>query len=158
MRKITIGLSTPRAFIVTSKLIRMVSDTPYSHVFIKMNATPTSNLNFPKVFQASHGDVNAIKYGNFATTNHIVREYDIEVSDEDYYRIANYLWEQLGKKYGFMQLLSIYTGIKFADNGEDKFICTELAAMVLESIGVVIDGDKDFLGLKAIKNILDDII
>lgn len=157
MRNITIGLSTQKGFKIGSKLIRMASGTPYSHVFIKMNPSSGSKLDFAKVFQASHGDVNAIKYDNFTNSSHIIKEYNIEVSDEDYFRIADYLWEQLGKRYGFTQLISIYLGVRWANNNESRFICTELAAMVLESIGVSIEEDKDFLGLKAIKIILDDI-
>ena len=158
MRKIIIGLSTPKDFKVGSALIRLAEKTDYSHVFIRMGHSPYSKLAFDKVFQASHGDVNAIKYDNFADSNKILKEYELEVSDDNYFDIANYLWEQLGKKYGFMQLLGIYTGFKLGNNGESKFICTELAAMVLEATGVTIDIDKDYLGLNEIKIILDDIV
>ena len=157
MAKINIGLSTPKEFKVGSATIRLAQGTDFSHVFIRMVHSPHSKLAFDKVFQASHGDVNALKYDNFTKENKIIREYELEVSEDNYLEIVNYLWEQLGKKYGFMQLLGIYTGLKLGNNGETRFICTELAAMVLEATGVDVNGDKDYLGLNDIKNILDEI-
>lgn len=157
MRKIIIGFSTPKKFKLTSAMIRCFEQSSFSHIYIKMESSPNSPLPFDKVFQASHGDVNAITYDNFTSRNHIIHEYELDMDEDKYFDIYNWLWHQLGKDYGFMQLVAIATGFKFGNNDDDRFICSELAAMVLESLGVNFGEDQDYIGLNDVKNVLDEL-
>lgn len=156
MRKITIGFSTPKKFKFTSFLIRLFERSDYSHIYIKMGASKNSPLPFDKVFQASHGDVNAMTFLNFKDDNKIIHEYTIEVSEEQYFKCARYSWNQLGKPYGFMQLVGIAFNIDCFRNGQDKFICSEFAGILLKDhLGYDINIPMDNVGLNDIRAILE---
>lgn len=157
MRTITIGFSTPKKFKIGSSLIRLFEDSDYSHIYIKMEPSPTSRLPFAKVFQASHGNVNAMTFDNFKKDNKILHEYQIPISDAKYFQIANWLWMQLGKPYGFSQLITIGLKIRTRSNKDSKFICSELAGMVLRDyLGQDINESLDYVGLNDIKFILEN--
>jgi hypothetical protein len=158
MRKIIIGFSTPKKFKLASALIRWFEKSDYSHIYIRMKATPNSSLNFDKVFQASHGDVNAVSFDVFQEGNKIFHEYEIEVEDSKYFEVATWLWKQLGKPYGFLQLLGIAFNIKLSNNREDRFICSELSGMVLRDyLNFDINDSLDYIGLNDIRYILEDM-
>jgi len=155
-RTIIIGFSTPKKFKFASALIRCFENSKYSHIYIRMKAAPNSKLNFDKVFQASHGDVNAVAFDVFKEGNHILHEYELEITSEKYFEIAKWLWFQLGKPYGFLQLLGIGFKIKLGNNKGDKFICSELAGMVLkEYLNFDISESLDYIGLNDIKKLLE---
>jgi len=156
LRKIIIGFSTPKKPRFTSWLIRLFGKTPYSHVYMRLETMSKSPLPFDKVFQASHGDVNAITYDVFKDQNKIFNEYEIEMNDDKYFSIYKWLWFQLGKPYGFAQLISIALNLKITSNKGNKFICTELAGMVLrDHLGYDINESLDYISLKDIKKILE---
>lgn len=157
MRKITIGFSTPKKFKLGSSLIRLFENADYSHIYIKMEPSVNSKLPFAKIFQASHGDVNAMSFEVFKEENIIFHEFEITVSDDKYYEIANWLWMQLGKPYGFSQLITIGLKIRTRSNKDSKFICSELAGMVLRDyLGQDINESLDYVGLNDIKFILEN--
>jgi len=156
VRRITIGFSTPKKFKLTSWLIRLFEGAKFSHIYIKMEASPSGKLPFAKVFQASHGDVNAVVFNVFKESNKIIHEYEIEIEDEKYFEIASWLWHQLGKPYGFTQLFAIAFNISLSKNKDKKFICSELAGMILrDNLGYDLSESLDYIGLNDIKNILD---
>jgi len=158
MRKVVIGFSTPKDFKLASSLIRLFEGSEYSHIFIKMEASKKSPLPFDKVFQASHGDVNAVVYDVFKEGNKIFHEYEVEVEDSKYFEIAKWLWFQLGKPYGFKQLLGIAFNVKLSNNSDNRFICSELAGMVLKNhLSVDISKSLDYIGLNDIKKILEEM-
>jgi hypothetical protein len=155
MRNIKIGFSTPKKFKVTSWLIQKFERSEYSHIFIIMEGNPRSAVPFDKVFQASHGDVNAIHIDNFLKDNHVFKDYTISISDEKYSAAATWLWKQLGKPYGFMQLVAIALGMNKSTNGAKAFICSELAGRLLEDfLGYNISKKMDTLGLVDVDKIL----
>lgn len=156
MRKIIIGFSTPKKFKLASAMIKCFENSKYSHIYIKMEPSAKSRLGFAKVFQASHGDVNAVAFDIFAEYNHVFHEYEIEVSDDKYFEIATWLWHQLGKPYGFLQLLGIGFNIRIGSNSDKKFICSELAGLVLKDfLNYDISKSLDYIGLNDIKEILE---
>lgn len=158
MRKITIGFSTPKKFKIASSLIRLYEGSKFSHIYIKMESSPTSKLPFAKVFQASHGDVNAVVYDIFKESNHIIEEFEIEIDDAKYFDTASWLWHQLGKPYGFMQLIQIAFKMRKETNEDSRFICSELAGMVLrDHLDYDISKSLDYIGLNDIKEILESI-
>ena len=157
MRKLVIGFSTPKKFRWTSWLIRKFQRSEYSHIYIVMKASPKSRLAFDKVFQASHGDVNAITLENFEDGNKIIHTYEICISDDTYFEVANWLWRQLGKPYGFMQLLAIAVGMNKDSNKNNAYICSELAGRVLKDfLGYDINKKMDTIGLTDIHKVLEE--
>lgn len=156
MRSLVVGFSTPKKFKLASFFIRLFERSEYSHVFIKMNPSSSSSLDFSKVFQASHGDVNAISYDVFKEQNKIFNEYEIKLTDQKYFEIAHWLWHQLGKPYGFLQLIAIAFGFNISKNKDSAFICSELAAMVLrDHLNYDINKNLDYIGLNDIKKIME---
>lgn len=156
MRTLRIGFSTPKKFKLPSYAIRSYEKTKYSHVFIVMGKS--EKLNFEKVFQASHGDVNCLTYDRFKEENKIFHEYSITIYDQTYFYIATWLWHQLQKPYSIMQLVKIIFNIKMNQNKDSAFICTELAGRLLEEfLDVNISKSPDYLGLNDIKQILDEL-
>jgi hypothetical protein len=159
MRKIGFGFSTPKKWKLGSQMIRWYEGTKYSHIFMVMYPSPKSKLPFKKVFQASHGDVNCLSYEVFEEQNHIFHFYEIDVSDVDYYRAAQWLWSQLQKPYSISQLTKIGFNISIKKESSDSsYICTELAGKLLANIlDYEIHRNLDYIGLKQIKEILDKI-
>lgn len=157
MRKIVIGFSTPKKFKFTSWLIRKFQGTSYSHIYILMKPSPKSKLPFDKVFQASHGDVNALTSENFKDDNIIFYEYEIDIKEETYFDVASWLWRQLGKPYGFLQLLAIAFNINKDSNKNRAYICSELAGRVLKDfLGYDIAGHMDTIDLVEVHEILEE--
>ena len=156
MRRIIIGFSTPINFKIGSSLIRLFEKSDFSHIYIKMEPSEKSKLPFSKVFQASHGDVNCMEFEVFKSKNKIIHEYEIIITDKEYYDVATWLWLQLGKPYGFAQLVAIAFNNNFLGNNDNKFICSELAGMVLRDyLGYNINDNLDYIGLNDIKDILE---
>ena len=155
MRKIRIGFSAPKDFKIGSALIKKFEGTPYSHIFIVMESSNGSPLPFDKVFEASYGDVHCLTYDNFKAQNVIYLEHEIEVTNEVYYKAANWLWDQLQKPYAFNQLIKIGFNISFGKKGADSYICTELAGRMLrDHVGVEIHKSLDYIGLKDMHEIV----
>ncbi len=155
MRTLRIGFSTPKKFKLPSFLIRTFEKTKFSHTFIVMEGR--GNLPFDKVFQASHGDVNCLTYDNFKEDNKIFHEYTWDVPDKVYYGAATFLWNQLQKPYSIKQLLSIALNIKISNNNTEKYICTELAGIILrDHLGFDISKSLDYMGLRDIQHLLEE--
>lgn len=156
MRKVRIGTSTPKKQKLSSRAIRWIEGTEFSHFFIVMEGR--GSLPFDKVAQASYGDVHFIHYDNFKKDNTIFYEKTFTIPDEDYYKAATWLWEQLQKPYSFTHLLGIFFDRSIGSIGDDSYICTELVARFLhKSIGLDISQTVDYLGLKDLDKIIKEL-
>jgi hypothetical protein len=112
-------------------------------------------MNKNKVFQASHGIVNAINFKNFQEDNKIIQEFNIKVDDAEFKDVRKTLWNYLGRPYGFLQLIGIALNIKMFSNDDSKFICSELAGTILKNnLGYEITDDLDNIGLNDIQKVL----
>lgn len=157
-RSIIIGFSTPKKFKIGSYIIRCFENSEYSHIYIRMKTKADSPLPFDKVFQASHGDVNAVAFDVFKEGNKIFHEYEIEVEESKYFDVYKWLWFQLGKPYGFTQLLGIGLNLKLKSNNDKKFICSELSGMILrDHLGFDISDSLEYIGLNDIRYILEEM-
>jgi hypothetical protein len=121
---IKIAVSSPIKFKIGAELIKKVQGTEFSHVLI---------IYKDLVFQASHGAVNVTHIDVFLADNKIINEYEVKHEDIDF----DFVKRQLGKKYGYKQLISIgiryLFGIKqfFKDNKNSSFICSEFVGKAL---------------------------
>lgn len=118
-----IATSAPNKFKIGAALIKFYQKTEYSHVLI---------IDGDLVYQASHGFVNCMHIDVFLEHNNIIDVLEVDDSKVD----LEFVKKQLGKKYGFIQLLNIATrflfGIKlFKNDGNQKFICSELVGKAL---------------------------
>ena len=113
-----IATSSPRKWKIGSELIKWYQGgTKYSHVLL----IDSQDM----VFQASHGWVHCLHIDNFILENEIV---DVFTVNDDFIDFE-FAKRQVGKKYGFMQLVRIavkfLTGIRLIDNGNKRLICSE---------------------------------
>lgn len=158
MRKMIIGFSTPKKFKISSAFIRLFEGTEFSHVYVAMVPSLNSKLPFTKVFQASYGDVNCLTYANFKSKNKIFYEKAIDIEDDIYFEVANWLWSQLQKPYAFFQLLGIALDASIGKQGDESYICTELVARILrDKLKIDITKSLDYIGLDDIKQIVEGI-
>ena len=121
---IKVATSSPIKFKIGAEIIKATQGTEFSHVLI---------IHRDIVFQASHGEVNATHIDVFLEENKIINEYILEHDAVDF----DFVKRQLGKKYGYKQLISIafrmLFGVKqlFKDNKNQSFICSEFVGKAL---------------------------
>jgi hypothetical protein len=131
--KIIIGCSRNSSCKIGSELIQLWQGTNYSHVYARWYL---SSQERDIVFQAAHGMVHQISLNNFTKTNVIVKEFILELSDEQFKKFSQKCIDLCGIPYSKLQLLQIF--ISGATNGKVKFvdqkgyICSELMAELLE--------------------------
>lgn len=118
-----IATSSPKKFKIGAFLIEQYQHTNFSHVLI---------IKDDLVFQASHGYVNCTHIDNFIEENNIINFFEIPDQDVD----MDFVKKQLGKKYGFLQLINISTryllGIQiFSNDNNQRFICSEYVGKAL---------------------------
>lgn len=142
--KLVFGFSKRTGFNLLSSLIRLVTNRPFSHAYVKF---VEPNTGATVVFQASGLSVNMIEYGNFLIKEVPIEEYQIEVPDQDVEIAFRYMYQQLGTNYGSLQLILdlIYIGFRiklpFKSTGE---VCSEQAARLAKLIGLDIQGDPSY--------------
>lgn len=122
-----VATSVPKKWKLGSFLIRYYQGwTEFSHVLILDDREEL-------VYQASQGLVNVMYIDNFLEDNKIVHMYPV-LNREDVDMV--YIKKQLGKKYGFDQILSIalqfILGIRLRDNGDQRLICSEFVGRALK--------------------------
>lgn len=117
-----IATSAPKKWKIGAEAIKIYQGTDFSHVLI---------IDKDLVFQASHGLVNCTHIDNFLIDNKIVNFYEIPDSAVD----MDFVYKQLGKKYGTMQLVIIpflkLVKARTKGNGNSKFICSEFVGKAL---------------------------
>lgn len=137
--KIIIGCSRNSNCKIGSELIQWWQGTNYSHVYARWHLkTQERDI----VFQASHGSVNQVSLDFFTKDNTIVKEFILELSDEQFIKFSQKCIDLCGTEYSKLELLQILISdiskekIKF--NDQKGYICSELMAELLE----------DFFGAK----------
>lgn len=152
---IIIGFSKPKKFNFFSKLIQFFERTPYSHVYIKIN----SSLDIDIIYQAGIHGVNFVGTDLFNLKSEVVYEYKISIDNDKKNDLLRFLIKNSGKPYSISQIigLSLYNlfGIKLFKNNDKKFICSELAAVILNFIGLDINlQNTDYISPKDIYNFI----
>jgi hypothetical protein len=140
MRLVKVGFSRPRAwFKPFSWAIRLVDWTPYSHVYVSFySATYDRRL----VYQASSVMVNFFGPEAWAEEAVVVREFDLEISDEAYRRFMQFAIDNAGLPYdlasvfglAWVKLMAVF-GKKVGNplgNRKGAFFCSKLVASIME--------------------------
>ncbi len=136
MSVIYVGLSYPKFFKIGAWLISKWINRPYSHAYIRFSKGTISST----VYQASHGMVHFKTQENFLKDNITVREFCIEVTEEQKINILQHCMDLAGEKYGYLELVKIFIldilnwlKIKVPDTYDGPgYICSELVADILE--------------------------
>lgn len=144
---ITVGFSKAASkWAIGSKLIQLGENTPFSHCYIEY-IHPITQL--PIITQASHGLLNQFSKKIFLENNTIVYSKSYTVTKDQYVSLLTYIHTNLGKKYGYAELLWIgvrmVLGLKLKIHDGDKtFICSEFAGRACEALGLIKLADQDY--------------
>ena len=137
MRNVIIGFSSPNTWKIGAEAIKWWIDAPYSHCYIRY----VDDQNRDIVFEAAHGNVHPILYTNFVTHTVIIKEVSLEFTDEEYQRLRDFYYNEMGEPYAYMDLFIVFAydickkfGIKVQDGNIPGYICSQLAATMLAEI------------------------
>lgn len=136
MNKIYIGLSKPVKWKIGAEAIKLWINRPYSHVYIRFIS---SNPKVPSnIYQASHGMVHFRTFDNFTKDNIVVKEWEIDITDEERVNILASCMQLAGEPYDTFNLLKIFSvdvlnscGIKLKTFNGRGFICSELVGTIM---------------------------
>ncbi len=129
--------------LIGSKAIRWWMKTDYSHVYARWELNKQQR---EIVYQASHGMVHFTSLENFLRDNVVVKEFRLNLTDEQFAKFSRKCIDLAGEKYSKLQLLQIF--IRDLSDGKIMFpnqpgyICSELICELLEDIGISIDKPK----------------
>jgi uncharacterized protein YycO len=157
MKKVSIGFSRPVKFKILSWLIRKVQRTEYSHAYIKFHS---DSLDRDLIYQASGLQVNFVGKTLFEEDHVIVKEFDLQISDEAHKKALQFAVDRAGMPYSIKQLFGILiynlTGNQVLKDGRSGYVCSELVAQMLsEDLGITITKDLDIVTPKDVYNILE---
>lgn len=139
--KIIIGAS--RNYLIGSRVIQWWMRTNYSHIYVRWYL---SSQEREIVYQASHGMVHFCSLENFTKDNTVVKEFILEITDEQFKKFSQKSIDLAGEKYSKLELLQIfltdlsYGKLSFKD--QNGYICSELVCELLEDIGIVFKKPK----------------
>lgn len=138
--KVIIGCSRNRDNKIGSELIQWWDNTDYSHIYVRWWLTTQER---EVVYHAAHGMVHFLSLDNFQKNNVIVKEFVLELTDEQFKRFSAKCIDLAGQKYSHIELIQIVISdisngkIKFED--QPGFICSELVGSLLKELGYGFD-------------------
>lgn len=158
MKTIAIGFSKPAKTKPLSWLIQKILRTEYSHVYVRFTTNSGKNI----IYQASGLQVNFVGEALFKEHCLIVKECEIDVSDEIFQKMMDFAIDKAGYPYSIGQLFNIViyklTGkAKTITSGRSAYICSELVGEILKLIlGVKVDKNLDVITPSDIDKILTE--
>jgi hypothetical protein len=139
MKTVTIGFSHANS--AFSRLIMWATRSKVSHTYVRC----PSNL----VYQASGLRVNEESYDTFLSYETVIKEIDIEITDEQFERGEKFRKQSLGKPYSLREILGFSwvllmrgIGIKVPNpfkDGDQAYVCVSL---VCEYLGLDDSGEN----------------
>lgn len=145
MPKMVVGFSRPKKFKIGSYFIRAWQGfVPYSHVYLKFE---NKWLGVDVVYQASHGAVNCVEYNNFISSNIVIDEFMIDMSDDSIRQAVRSCIFLLQKPYGYLGLFKLICKklfkIEAKGDGIKSLHCSELACIICPDLAI--NKDPDFV-------------
>ena len=139
--KLIVGAS--RSEKIGSKAIQMVMGVDYSHVYARWWLKSQER---EIVYQASHGMVHYTSLEHFTRDNIIVREFVLDLTDEQFKKFSRKCIDLAGEKYSILTLFHIWlndaSGGKLQFGDQTGYICSELMCELLMDLGVEFDKPK----------------
>lgn len=142
MQTIIVGFSKPKKFKIFAWLIQKAYSIPYDHTYIRIHATKYDR---DLIYQASKTMVNFMGVEHFLSENDVIREFSVNLSDENYIKMMQFAIDTAGTPYGFKSILGLAIqriafwcgkNIKnpFSD-GKITEVCSELISTILIEFG-----------------------
>lgn len=134
MKTITIGFSKSTGkFAIFSWLIMLAQRNNFSHAYLKYH-DDFADRNI--IFQASGLEVNLMGCTLFGQKENIVKEFDIQVSDDCFKKIMQFAIDKLGQPYSMLQILNSAIYLICGKSPFNGYIagwdCSKLMADLLE--------------------------
>lgn len=133
MKIIKIGFSSPKNdLMLFGRAIEAIEKRPFSHVYI-VYRDPI--IGTEMVFQASHGIVHNCTYNKLKEHNNIIKTYELQFTELEFYEFYEFMILNLGISYAWMQIIGIFIAKllrcknPFNDSNTTEF-CSQLAARV----------------------------
>lgn len=160
--KIVIGFSKPKTWKPFAWLIMAGYGIPYSHVYIKYRS---DKYDRDLVYQASGTMVNFMGTAVFADHAQVVKEFDLEISDESRTKMIQFAIDNAGKPYGIWDAIGLAwvrlnelfdkkISNPFADDGKTYVCCELVAAILKECIGINVEEDLNKVTPKELYDLL----
>ena len=130
MKKLTLFFTTSKKQGFISYIIRKVQKTPFSHVALGLKI---DSLDENIVYESNIGGVVCEEKENWLKHNKIIFAKDYYYDEEDYRDVQKFCIKQLGKPYGYKNLVAILFGRTDINDKDNSCICAELAYTALKS-------------------------
>ena len=159
MKKIYIGFSSPKSgFVPFATAIRAVLRTPYAHTYLRYSS---GEMKQDMVFQASGIAVNLVSYKQFINIENVVKEFEIDVTDDQFDMLIQEFSIGLGQPYSVLQILNTFCYILARSRPLSTYIngwdCSRLMEAVLQSLGYNITQAPDVVTPKDVYNYLESL-
>lgn len=162
MAIVKVGFSKPKKWMPFSWLIMTGYGTPYSHVYIKYRS---DKFNRDLVYQASGTTVNFMGPAVFADHAQVVREFDLEISEEARTKMITFAIDNAGKPYGVKNAVGLMLvriceifgkriDNPFTDDGTTYVCCELVAAILKECLEIDIEADVNLVTPKEMYDLL----
>lgn len=153
MQTVTIGFSKPKTWKPFAALIMWGYGIPFDHVYIKFYS---SFYDRNVIYQASGTMVNFMSPTVFDANNNVVKEFVLQITDENMIKMVQFAMDNAGKPYGIKECLGLaivriahlfgkHIQNPFKDGGQ-TYVCCEMGEDIV----------NDFTSLK-IKQSSDNI-
>lgn len=155
MKKIIVGFSRAKGFKPGSWLIMLGTGYKYSHVYFQWESKKYQET---LTYEASRGMVHFTGQIAFNSSRIIVKEYEIEITEDKFDAFVKKCINLCGIKYGKLQLIGMAIntiiqklGFKALKQnklgfGQEQFVCSELAgALLSECLQLKLDIDLDLI-------------
>lgn len=158
--KIYIGFSKPvSSFTPFAWIIQRVISRPYDHVYIRF---PEPMTNQYMIFQASKEMVNLYNAQIFQSINTPIKEYEIDISNDQYKALWSFIKANLGIPYSLLEdfgilLMKIFKIKQPFNEGLSAEFCSKLGANVCILLGLPITDNPNSIDPSKLDTILSQI-
>lgn len=142
MEKIIVGFSKPKKFKLFAFAIMSAYKIPYDHVYVTYRS---NSLDRDIIYQASKLMVNFVGTEVFYSENTMVAEFEISVPADKRIALMQFMIDNAGKPYGFMNALGLgiarifkYFGKTIHNplgDGSKSWVCDEIVGQIIKMCG-----------------------
>lgn len=147
--KVKVGFTSENKPDFVSKTIMWFLKTNYSHVFFILG---------DHIFHATGKGVHPVALSEYMKTHNLVHSFEVELNMSLESFLA-FMDGASSKEYSSSQYLGFLSKSlqKFVKNGNEKMICSELVAVVLEKYGAYcLPKEADFMSPRDVFNLLNE--
>ena len=153
---IKIGFSYPKSKLaVQGPIFATIMGTPYDHVYLQVNIDGQE-----LIFQATSRRVNLTILEVFLEESNLIKDYQINLTKDQYNQLLIFIYSTLGRKYDFLGVLGFLwvllgrkLGKKWANPlaKHQTYFCSELISTVLKELQFSIKRPADVMSPKDIE-------